>query len=98
LIILRNHTPIPALIAAISTMIIVFIADIHLIGCHIYLYSKGITTFTFVSYNKKVSAQKALLKEGKLSQEEFEVWKKDLYNNLERFQPESKIKILISSQ
>ena len=95
---LKIHVETWALILSFVTMAIVFIADVHLLGCHVYLYSKGITTFAYIAFNKKVNAQKALVKEGKLSQEEFHIWKKDQFNNLERFQPESKIKILISGQ
>ena len=81
--------------------IVVLIMDGHLVIFHIWLISKGITTFEHIMYNREKRDKRALLKvnfkctktltfqEGKISQEDYDDWL--LTVNYKRLEKKSKV-------
>ena len=72
--------------ASLSVVVILF--DLQLILFHVWLVSKGITTYEYIHYKRERTEKKQKVKRGEMSREEYLAWDKTALIDPER--PKSK--------
>ena len=60
---------------------IVFIFDLQLILFHVWIVSKGITTFEYIGFKREESVKKQELKDGEMTIEEYKDWRREALTN-----------------
>ena len=72
---------------------IMIIGLVHLMGMHAFFHSKGISTFTYITFQRTKNLKLISLKNKEITQEQYDKWLKTTEANLERFKKDSTIKI-----
>ena len=54
-----------------------FIFDLQLILFHVWIVSKGITTFEYIGFKREESVKKQELKDGEMTIEEYKDWRRE---------------------
>lgn len=55
----------------------ILIMDGHLVYFHLWIQSKGITTFDYIMFKREMKERLGLLKDGSLTREEYDKWRKE---------------------